>query len=347
MNKNTSREKEMEKDKKMELTSDMEHRVLGRSLLEVSALGLGCWGMSHAYGRADENESLATLNCCLDQGINFLDTADVYGDGHNERLIARVLKHRRKEVVLATKFGFAGDEHGNVRVIGNPEYVRKACDNSLKRLGVGEIDLYYFHRLDPDVPIEETVGAMAALVDQGKIRYIGLSEVSSATLRKAHSVHPVTALQSEYSLWHRDVETDILPACQELGVSLVPFSPLGRGFLTGTLTGPDDLSSSDYRRNLPRFNPETMERNQAMIFQLRHLAGQLGATPSQLSLAWLLAQDKGIVPIPGMKHRKYVCENLGALNLEISDTIMHKLGRLGRDVSGLRHNAHNLRYMET
>ena len=325
----------------------LNRRILGRSHLEVSSLGLGCWGMSHAYGKADEKESLATVNFCLDRGINFLDTADVYGDGHNEMLLAKVLKHRRHEAVLATKFGFVGDEHGKIGVNGRPGYVRAACEKSLKRLGIDVIDLYYFHRRDPGVPIEETVGAMAELVNEGKIRYIGLSEISSATLRKAQSIHPVTALQSEYSLWHRDVEKEILPACSELGVSLVPFSPLGRGFLTGTITAAGDLSSGDYRQNLPRFDAEAMKRNQSMVSGLLHLADQVGATPSQLALAWLLARDKHIVPIPGMKHRKYVDENLAAMDLELSDAVRQKLEGLFAEVYGLRHNRHNLQHMET
>jgi len=302
--------------------------------------------MSHAYGRADEKESLATINHCLDKGINFLDTADVYGDGHNERLIGRVLKQRRNEAVVATKFGFAGDEHGNVAVNGRPEYALAACEKSLQRLGVDEIDLYYIHRLDPDVPIEETMGAMAELVRQGKIRYIGLSEVSAGTLRRAHAVHPVTALQSEYSLWHRGVENRILPVCKELNISLVPFSPLGRGFLTGTIAGAEGLQEDDYRRNIPRFEAETIKKNHGFIDRLCQLARKAGVSPSQLSLAWLLAQEDFIVPIPGMKQRKYIDENLGAVTLPIPVEVVRELDNIDVAIHGDRHNRYNLQFVD-
>lgn len=325
----------------------MKQRILGNNHLTVSALGLGCWGMSHAYGRADETEALATLEGCLDLGINFLDTADVYGDGHNEALIAKVLKNRRREAVVGTKFGFTGDEHGNVRVNGRPEYVRAACEASLKRLGIDEIDLYYFHRLDPEVPIEETVGAMADLVRQGKVRYIGLSEVSAQTLARAHRVHPVTALQSEYSLWHREVESEILPTCRELGVSLVPFSPLGRGFLTGTINDAQALEPEDYRRGIPRFNAQSMAKNQSLIQSLETLARDLKATLSQLALAWLLSQEPNLVPIPGMKRRKYIRQNLGALDLVLPPEALERLAPLAAKVQGQRHNAYNLQFVDT
>ena len=325
----------------------MKQRILGNNHLNVSALGLGCWGMSHAYGRADETEALATLEGCLDLGINFLDTANVYGDGHNEALIAKVLKNRRREAVVGTKFGFTGDEHGNVRVNGRPEYVRAACEASLKRLGIDEIDLYYFHRLDPEVPIEETVGAMADLVRQGKVRYIGLSEVSAQTLARAHRIHPVTALQSEYSLWHREVESEILPTCRELGVSLVPFSPLGRGFLTGTLNDAQALESGDYRRGIPRFNAQSMTENQALIQSLETLARDLKATLSQLALAWLLSQEPNLVPIPGMKRRKYIRQNLGALDLTLPPEALELLAPLAAKVQGQRHNTYNLQFVDT
>lgn len=324
----------------------MRKRVLGNNHLEVSSIGLGCWGMSHAYGKADEKESLATLNHCLDQGINFLDTADVYGDGHNEVLIGKVLKLRRKEVVVGTKFGFSGDEHGRVKVNGRPGYVRSACDKSLKRLGIDEIDLYYFHRLDPEVPIEETVGAMADLVKQGKIRYIGLSEVSAATLKKAWAIHPVTALQSEYSLWHREVEKTILPACKDLNVSLVPFSPLGRGFLTGTVLDPEDLEADDYRRQLPRFSARAIEKNRSMVARLGKIAGKINISPAQLSLAWLLSQDEAIVPIPGMKQRKYIDQNLAAIELSLPEQVLQELNRSDMEVCGLRHNPYNLQFID-
>ena len=325
----------------------MQNRVLGNNHLTVSSIGLGCWGMSHAYGKADEKESLATINRCLDLGINFLDTADVYGNGHNEMLIAKVLKQRRHEAVIGTKFGFTGDEHGNVTVNGRPDYVRTACEQSLHRLGIDEIDLYYFHRLDAQIPIEETVGAMAQLVKQGKVRYIGLSEVSAVTLKKACAVHPVTALQSEYSLWHRDVEKMILPACKDLKVSLVPFSPLGRGFLTGTVLQSTDLEAGDYRRQIPRFDSEMLKKNQSFLKVLEQVAEKNGVSPSQLSLSWLLAQDESIVPIPGMKKKQYIDENLAAVSLQLSDEVIKELNDMSRDVHGDRHNAYNLQFIDT
>ena len=324
----------------------MDKRRLGNSQLHVSAIGLGCWGMSHAYGPADERESLATLERALDLGINFLDTADVYGDGHNETLIARVLKSRHKNAVVASKFGFVGDEHGAVGVCGRPDYVRSACEGSLKRLGIDVIDLYYLHRRDPRVPIEETVGAMADLVAAGKIRAIGLSEVSADTLRRAHAVHPVAALQSEYSLWHRDVEQTILPACQALGVSLVPYCPLGRGFLTGTVGAVDDLKDGDYRRAIPRFGAEAIKRNQGMIDRLNRLSLASGHSPAQLALAWLLARDPSIVPIPGMKRRSYLTENAAAADIRLRPETLAALDALGDGVAGERHNAQNLRFVE-
>jgi aryl-alcohol dehydrogenase-like predicted oxidoreductase len=325
----------------------MHHRILGKSNLEVSSIGLGCWGMSHVYGIANEEESLATINHCLDLGINFLDTADVYGHGHNERLIATVLKKRRHEVVVGTKFGFVGDEQGNVRINGRPEYVQIACEKSLQRLGIDEIDLYYFHRLDPDVPIDETVGAMADLVQQGKIRYLGLSEVSAATLKKAYSIHPITALQSEYSLWHRDVEKAILPACRDLNISLIPFSPLGRGFLTGSIKGPMDLKENDYRTMIPRFDSEAIKKNMALLTTLQPLAGKIDASLAQLSLAWLLAQDESIVPIPGMKQKKYIDENLAAIDLLLPDNVTAQLNTMEVTIKGSRHNQYNLEFIDT
>ena len=324
----------------------MQNRILGNNHLTVSAIGLGCWGMSHAYGRADEKESLETINRCLDLGINFLDTADVYGNGHNETLIATVLKHRRKQVVIATKFGFTGDEHGNVRINGTPEYVQAACEKSLQRLGVDEIDLYYFHRLDPDVPIEETVGAMAALVEQGKIRYLGLSEVSAKTIYRAHTVHPITAVQSEYSLWHRDVEEKMLPMCKDLNISLVPFSPLGRGFLTGTILDTGRFEKNDYRNQIPRFELKAIENNRSFIEKIRLIAQKNGITPSQLSLAWLLAQDKSIVPIPGMKQKKYIEENIAAADLFLAVDVIKQINEMDMIVSGDRHNSYNLQFID-
>lgn len=324
----------------------MQKHRLGNSGLHVSAIGLGCWGMSHAYGPADERESLATLEYALDLGINFLDTADVYGSGHNERLIARVLKSRRKDAVVATKFGFVGDEHGTVSVCGRPDYVRTACERSLARLGIDVIDLYYLHRRDPRVPVEETVGAMADLVSEGKIRSIGLSEVSADTLRRASAIHPVAALQSEYSLWHRDVEQAILPACRTLGVSLVPYCPLGRGYLTGTVCAADDLKEGDYRRAIPRFGTAAMQRNRGLIDRLNRLSLASGHSPAQLALAWLLARDPSIVPIPGMKRRSYLTENAAAVDIRLGPETLDALDALGEEVTGERHNAQNLRFVE-
>ena len=324
----------------------MRKRWLSSRHLEVSAIGLGCWGMSHAYGPADEKESLATLEAALDRGLNFFDTADVYGDGHNESLIAKVLKRRRADVVIATKFGFVGDEHGAVGVCGRPHYVRHACERSLERLGIEVLDLYYLHRVDPRVPIEETVGAMADLVAAGKVRCLGLSEVSAATLRRAHAVHPITAVQSEYSLWHRDVENSILPACRELGVSLVPYCPLGRGYLAGAVGSRNDLTEKDYRRAIPRFEADAMNRNQKIIDQLQKLSHDSGHTPAQLSLAWLLAKDPAIVPIPGMKHRCYLEENAAAAKIRMSTELMKQLDSLGAGAVGARHNERNLQFVE-
>jgi len=324
----------------------MQNRILGENHLTVSSIGLGCWGMSHAYGRADETESLATINHCLDQGINFLDTADIYGNGHNERLIAKVLKKRRGQAVVGTKFGFVGNEQGQLIVNGRPNHVQKACEKSLLRLGIDEIDLYYLHRLDPDVPIDETVGAMADLVQQGKIRYLGLCEISEATLRKACTIHPITALQSEYSLWQRGVEKTILPACQELKVSFIPFSPLGRGFLTGTIKSPKDLKEDDYRRHIPCFDSNAIQKNRELVTRFVQLADQIKVSPAQLSLAWLLAQDDAIVPIPGMKQKKYIRENMAAVDLVLPDETIDALNTMEIVVAGERQDSYNLQFVD-
>ena len=324
----------------------MQNRVLGKNHLVVSSIGLGCWGMSHAYGRADEKESLATINRCLDLGINFLDTADVYGDGHNERLISKILKQRRKEAVIGTKFGFVGDEHGHVKVNGTPEYVQMACERSLNRLGIDEIDLYYFHRVDPVVPIEETIGAMSDLVKQGKVRHIGLSEVSAKTVKRAHAIHPITAVQSEYSLWSREVEKETLSVCRELSISLVPFCPLGRGFLTGTISSSDGFDKNDYRHQIPRFESEAMKKNQSLIEKLQRFAKKIDISPSQLSLAWLLAQDKSIVTITGMKRRKYIQENVAAVDISVPPEIIQEMNDMDMTVCGDRHNRYNLQFID-
>jgi aryl-alcohol dehydrogenase-like predicted oxidoreductase len=297
----------------------MNKRNLGKSGLEVSALGLGCMGMSEFYGPSEDAVSIATLHHALDIGVTFWDTADMYGSGHNERLVGQAIAGRRDEVVLATKFGVLRGEDASFRgVSGRPDYVKTACDASLSRLGVDHIDLYYQHRVDPQVPIEETVGAMAELVRAGKVRFLGLSEAGPATLRRATAVHPIEALQSEYSLWTRDVEDDILPTCRELGIGLVAYSPLGRGFLSGRIETVDNLAPNDYRRNSPRFQGDNLDHNLVIVERLRALAVEKGTTPAQLALAWLLAQGPDVVPIPGTRSQQRLEENAGAARILLS-----------------------------
>lgn len=318
----------------------MQYRTLGKSGEKVSAIGLGCMGMAFAYGQRDDAESQATLELSLDLGINFWDTADMYGKGLNEEQLSKVLATRRKDVFLATKFGFRYREDNSTYFDGSPAHLKKACEASLKRLGIDTIDLYYAHRVDANVPIEDTVGAMAGLVKEGKVRYLGLSEASPASIRKANAVHPIAALQSEYSLWVRDIEKEIIPTCRELNIAIIPYSPLGRGALTGALKDINNLDESDFRRGLPRFQKEAFANNVKIIEALEKLAAGKQCTPAQLSLAWLLAKGDDIIPIPGTKRRKYLQENAAAVDVELSGADVQEIEQLmaGYDVSGERYS---------
>jgi aryl-alcohol dehydrogenase-like predicted oxidoreductase len=325
----------------------MINRTLGPDGPEVSAIGLGCMGMSAFYGTSDEGESLRTIECALDLGCNFLDTSDMYGPHTNERLVGRAIKDRREQVFLATKFGIKvepGPDGTLVRSIdGRPEYVRAACDASLQRLGVDHIDLYYQHRVDPNTPIEDTVGAMAELVAAGKIRHIGLSEASAQTIRRAHEVHPIAAVQSEYSLWTRDVEQEIMPTLDELGIALVAYSPLGRGFLSGRFSSPEELDEGDFRRYGPRFTGENLLENRKLAERVRELAVEKELTPGQLALAWVMHRGEHVVPIPGTKRVSYLEENLAAADVALSDEDVERIAEAVPTATGARYDEQGMR----
>jgi aryl-alcohol dehydrogenase-like predicted oxidoreductase len=323
----------------------MKTRTLGNQGLVVSELGLGCMGMSEFYGDRDEQEAIATIHRALDLGLNFLDTADMYGPFTNEQLVGKAIKDRRDQVIVATKFGnVRSAEGGFLGISGKPEYVRQCCDASLQRLGIDVIDLYYQHRVDVTVPIEETIGAMAELVQAGKVRYLGMSEAAPATIRRAQAIHPISALQTEYSLWSRDPEDEILPTIRELGIGFVPYSPLGRGFLTGAIASPDDFAPDDFRRRSPRFQGDNFAKNLQLVEQVKVIAAEKGITPGQLALAWLLAQGDDIVPIPGTKRRSYLEENIGATTVNLTADDLSRIDAVAPKgvAAGERYPAQNM-----
>jgi len=325
----------------------MEYRKLGKAKLKVSALGLGCWGMSDAYGKSDPAEAMTTIHKALDKGVNFFDTADIYGGGENEKLLGRALQGKRQRAVIATKFGFVGNEHGSPGVNCRPDYVKEACDKSLKRLGTDYIDLYLQHRQDPEIPVEETMGAVSDLVSAGKILCAGLSEVSADTLKRANTIFPITALQSEYSLFTRGVEETILPLCNDLEIGFVPFSPLGRGVLTGQITKETIFEKNDYRASLPRFQKDNFSKNLDLLKSIQCLAREKNVSLSQIALAWLLSRGEYIVPIPGMKTRTYLEENIRSIKIQLSAKEIGLLDRLGPKVQGQRHNPVNLKFVQS
>ncbi len=321
----------------------MKTRKFGNSDLMVSSIGLGCMGMSEWYGPTDDEESRDTIKAAFDMGLNFFDTADVYGNGHNETLLGKAVKGIRRQVVLATKFGFLPNEAG---LNAHPDYVKKACDASLSRLGTDYIDLYYLHRIDPQVPLTDTIGAMADLVTEGKVRYLGLSEVSSASLKLANSAHPITALQTEYSIWVRDIELDIMTACRELGVAIVPYSPLGRGFLTGKLTSPEQIGERDYRTDIPLFQPGNFETNLNIVKELEKIAASKKCKASQVALAWLNAQGDDVFPIPGTKRITYLEENIDSLKITLTSDELNRINSLSQGVRGERKNDEGMQLVD-
>ncbi|MEZ4887738.1 MAG: aldo/keto reductase [Chitinophagales bacterium] len=318
----------------------MQKVTLGNSDLQISRIGFGCMGMSEFYGdTGTEAKNIALIHKAIELGVNFLDTADIYGPFHNERLVGKAIKDRREELVIATKFGIMRSEEGGfLGINGRPEYVRKACEDSLKRLDIEVIDLYYQHRKDPQVAIEETVGAMADLVKEGKVRYLGLSEIGTTNLRKAHLVHPISAVQSEYSIWSTDIEAEVIPACDDLGITLVAYSPLGRGFLTGQIKKVEDLAADDYRRYSPRFLGENFQKNLDLVAEVEAIAANKGVKTAQIAIAWVLSKGENIVPIPGTKKEKYLIDNVNSVNVVLSESELEKLNQLSREVKGGRYD---------